>query len=198
MLIADGDEGRKAQVLAALDDFRHPADRDDLVLELGSVVESGPRRPIPLISVRLVLHLWFSFGPDLKNQAALAHGLGQSFDPAVVGVNAPVEDDLLDIPGFEPLGHDFAELFAAGQILGVLELGPEIFFQSTGRGDHGTRVVVDRLGVNVPVAFENKHPGPVGGPADFPADSLPKSLVPFGSDFDFVFMHRLLPPSVLS
>ena len=37
-LIAHGDEGREAQVLAALDDLRDPADGDDLVLELKAVL----------------------------------------------------------------------------------------------------------------------------------------------------------------
>src|SRR5690242_17691941 len=90
----------------------------------------------------------------LELEAALARGVGQAGDVAVVAVAATVEDAGLDTGGLRPVGEDRAQLgclLAGGQALEVA-LGP------ARGGQRPARVIVDQLRRKATVGAEHAQP----------------------------------------
>ena len=116
----------------------------------------------------------------------------------MVGVGAPVENDLLDLGRLEALAQHRAEQAAGVLVLGALGLGPELLLQGRRGQEDGALPVVDDLGVDVGVALEHVETGPLGRALDPLADPLPETVVPDLPLGCLVFKHRSLPPFVLS
>src|ERR1051326_5577943 len=98
----------------------------------------------------------------LEVQPALARGIAERLDPAVVAVAAPVEHDILDAFLDGALGHQRADRLGGFDI--GARLRAHVLLQRRGRRQRLALHVVDHLGIDVLTrAVHGKPLAPVGG-----------------------------------
>src|SRR5579872_2095626 len=113
LLVADHDQRRKAEALAALDHFRHTVDVDELIDELAVAFLAIPAS-FASAAFAFTCHGVFQslrgFEPlswcplkFLETQSAFARGIRERLDAAVIKITAAVEDDLFDAVFHGPL-----------------------------------------------------------------------------------------------
>src|SRR5262245_32982011 len=98
-------------------------------------------------------------------EAALARGIGQRLDPAVVEIAAAVEHHVLDPLGRGPLRHQLAHRLGGFDIGAGLEAAAHLLFQRGGGCQRLTLHVVDHLRVNVLRRAEDREPRAIAGGA---------------------------------
>src|SRR5262249_28258711 len=116
----------------------------------------------------------------LELQPALAGGVGQGLDPAVVLEAAPVEHDGRDALLLRAARDELAHLLGRRDVRARLRAFAQLLVQRGGRAQRLARVVVDHLGVDVALAAEHRQARALGGPgdalADAPVDAVPDVL----------------------
>src|SRR5687768_11935368 len=122
------------------------------------------RLPMSILSIWRFIRL-------LELETALAGGVGEGLDAAVVLEAAAVEDHGLDalFPGARR--DQLADRLGGGDVrapLGVLLQG---LVQGRGRAHRLPAAVVDHLGVDVRLAAEHREPRPLGRAGDLLADA---------------------------
>src|SRR6185437_10003755 len=104
LLVADHDQRRKAEALAALDDLCHAIDVDQLVDELAVALLAIPIPVAPAAFTFTCHGVFQSFGGfrlcprpvSLEAQSAFARGIRERLDTAVIEIAAAIEHDFLD------------------------------------------------------------------------------------------------------
>ena len=84
-----------------------------------------------------------------ERQAALAGGVGQRSDAAVIHVAAAVEDDFLDAGRQRALGEQLADLGRRRLVGAGLDLALDVLVERRGRRERRTLTVIDGLGIDV-------------------------------------------------
>src|SRR5579862_4102846 len=106
-------------------------------------------------------------------EAALAGGVGQGLDPAVIEIGAAVEDHPLDAGCLGALGDQLADRAGGGGVGAGFQRGLEAGIEAGGRGQRPPGRIVDDLGVDVPRRAEHRQPDPaLGGLAQLEAGAL--------------------------
>src|SRR5947208_1956887 len=90
-----------------------------------------------------------SLSSVLELQAALAGGVGQGLDAAVVAAPAAVEGDGLDAGGLGSLGDRLADPLGRLDVRAGLQLAADLVDRARRRGQRAAVEVVDDLGVDV-------------------------------------------------
>src|SRR3546814_3542491 len=100
LAVARDHQRGEAETPAALHHLRDAIDRDELLDEFRLFA-----------AFAFPLALWTSCHASafLERQSALARGIGQGLDPAVITVATAVENDFLDAGGHGPLREEFAD-----------------------------------------------------------------------------------------
>src|SRR5690606_1049137 len=108
------------------------------------------RRPCSAMSVRPFLDMGRPrVSARSEFQPALAGGVGQRLDAAMIDIGAAVEHDLLDARGLCALRHELSHLGGRRGVGSGLQLRAEILVQRRGRRDRMAALVVDDLRVDV-------------------------------------------------
>src|SRR5690606_11184036 len=135
----------------ALDHLGHAVDGHDLLVKLAFLLLAAlttSHRPSPSFPAGFTRS---------KFKARLAGAVGQSLDPAVVQVAAPVEDDLADAGLQGPLADEPAHFPRRVHVAGLGQPAAELRIEGR-RGDQGLAgVVADDLGVDVLQAAEHRQ-----------------------------------------
>src|SRR5439155_23009795 len=109
----------------------------------------SPRRPSRCVRAMRVLS---------EIEPALAGGVGEGLDAAVIEIGATVEDDLCDPRRLGALGEELADRRRRGGIGAVLEACLQIAVEGRGRGQRPPGAVVDDLGVDMARRAEHREP----------------------------------------
>src|SRR5690606_32411177 len=90
LAVADDDDRRKAEALAALHHLGDAVDANELFNEL--------RLCVPLTALAALALRWFSHSavPSLERQPAFAGRVGQGLVPTVINIAAAIKHDYLD------------------------------------------------------------------------------------------------------
>src|SRR5690606_16321903 len=129
-----------------------------------------------------------------KFKARLAGAVGQSLDPAVVQVAAPVEDDLADAGLQGPLADEPAHFPRRVHVAGLGQPAAELRIEGR-RGDQGLAgVVADDLGVDVLQAAEHRQARALRGADHLFADPAVAPLAGFVPGLR-ARRHDLTPPT---
>src|SRR5437899_2292015 len=127
---------------------------------------------------------------SLEFQSVFARGIRERLDVAVVLVAAAVEHHPLDAFVLRLFGNQRAYRFGRRLIRAALHAC--LFLPSRRRGDRFAGRIVDELHVNVLEALLHREARPLGGSADFAADSLANSPSCFDSLFRSVHVRSSL------
>ena len=82
-------------------------------------------------------------------ETALAGGIGQSFDPAVKQISAPIEDDPLDTRGLCSRGNELTDGVGRRYVSAILEARPEAAIEAGSRRKSASDGVIDDLRIDV-------------------------------------------------
>src|SRR5262249_2724670 len=128
----------------------------------------------------------------LELQPGFPGRLRERLDPAVVLVPASVEHDGLDPLLPEALRDRRADRLRGGHVPALSGLLAHVLVERRGLGDRRACRVVDRLGVDVLVAAEDREAGPRGHPREPSPDPM-ADPAPNRDPIDRL-LHRVLPP----
>src|SRR6195256_1765506 len=123
-----------------------------------------------MILFQLVFVLQFqSCRSSSEIEAALARGVGQRLDPAVIEIAAAIEHDLLYALRRRPLGEPLSDRLRRLDVGTGLEAVAHVLFQRGGRRQRLAFRIVDHLRVDVLRRTENRKPRALaGGATDVP------------------------------
>src|SRR4051794_17185189 len=98
-------------------------------------------------------------GPaDLEAQAALAGGIGQRLDAAVIKVARAVEDHARHAGSARALGNEAPDLLRRVDVAAALQLAAHVLLERRGGREGHAAVVVDDLGVDLLRRAEHRQP----------------------------------------
>src|SRR5262245_56375537 len=103
-------------------------------------------------------------------QPALASGVGEGADAAVVLEAAAVEDHGADALLLGPLGDELPHGLGRGDVRAALLVLAQILLDGRGGAQRAAVVVVDDLGVDVALAPEHREARPLGAARDLLPD----------------------------
>src|SRR2546426_8231436 len=112
----------------------------------------GWRSPSPLRPSRCVR----AMGPLSEIEPALAGGVGQGLDPAVIEIGAAVEHDPLDPGRLGAFGEQFADRACRPFIGPGLQIRLEAGIEGRGRGQRAAGQIVDDLGIDMARRAEHR------------------------------------------
>src|SRR5579863_5212767 len=101
-----------------------------------------------------------AIGPLLELEPALAGGVGQGLDPAVIQIGAAVEHDARDPRRLGAFGEQFADRARRRGIGPGLQTGLEAGIEGRGRGERSPGRIVDDLSIDMPRRAEYRQPCP--------------------------------------
>src|SRR5690606_30511681 len=113
---------------------------------------------VAAVSSRKSCHGCLSFLSEF--QSALAGGIGQRLDAAVIFVGASIENDGADAGLRSPLGDQPSDLGGSRLVRAGPQLAPEILLEARGCSDRLTLRVVDDLRIDVLGRAEDRQPRP--------------------------------------
>src|SRR5918995_4248741 len=120
---------------------------------------------------------WDSFDPPLEIEPALAGGVGQRLDAAVIEIAAAVEHHLLHAGGAGALRNHAPDLFRRVDIGTGLQLAAHVLLERGGGGDRDAALVVDDLRIDLLRGAEHRQPrAAVRRLADGAADPRPAAV----------------------
>jgi hypothetical protein len=134
------------------------------------------------------------FHPALKLDAFFSHGIGQGFDPTMIGIDAAIKNDFPHVFAFKSFGQKLTEDYASGFVLRVLALFLEFLLERRRGRDDRVIQVVDNLCVDEGIALENVNAGPGGCSPGLIGNPVPQPFFPDLFDFHAFFKHRSLLP----
>src|SRR5262249_984733 len=140
VIVADDDERRKAEVLAALDDLGDAVDGNDVVLQIRRIdFEKPPNRQTLAQNLLRHLDLYPPSPPRIRGP----------LDAAVILVTAAVEHYLGDARRLGALGNHLADRLGGGDVAATLQVLLGLLVDGAGGDDGAAAAVVDDLRVDV-------------------------------------------------
>src|SRR5713226_7154152 len=112
---------------------------------------SPPRRPSRCVR---------AIGPLSEIEPALAGGVGQGLDPAVIQIGTAVEDDPLDPGRLGAFGEQFADRARRSFIGTGLQIRLEAGIEGRGCGERAPGQIVDDLRVDMARRADHREPRP--------------------------------------
>src|SRR5947209_5485643 len=116
----------------------------------------GWRSPSPLRPSRCVR----AIGPLSEIEPALAGGVGQGFDPAVIEIGAAVEHNAFDPGRLGAFGEQLADRAGRPFVGAGLQIRLEAGIERRSRGERAAGQIVDDLRIDMARRAENRQPGP--------------------------------------
>src|SRR5882762_364445 len=101
-----------------------------------------------------------AIGPLSEIEPALAGGVGQGLDPAVIEIGSAVKDDPLDPGRLGAFGEQFTDRARRPFIGPGLQVRLEAGIEGRGRGERAPGKIVDDLRIDMARRAEHRQPGP--------------------------------------